>query len=346
MSKAKARGNGQGSVYKDGSTWTATITLGYYLDKDGKRKRKIKRKKGFRTKTDAINYLPTLRAETESAPKRTVADLWAYWSQNGMKRLAKNTRRRMETAYAKIAELRFYDINDISVSEMQDVLNRQAPTYTPAKDIRTLFSHLFACAMADKITPTDLSQYLVLPENDETRPDPFNADEINALWRDWNDGNLYTGFILLMIYTGMMPGEVLALEKRSVKLDQKCIVGAGLKTEKRKASPIALSDAILPVVERLMAESDGDKLWQRSESKFRKSFIETLKRTGCRPNLKPYSCRHTTATVLAENETEINTIKEVMRHSNVATTSHYVHVSQQSVTEAVNSIAPLLHPDG
>jgi len=345
MANKKSRGNGTGSVYREGKKWTATITLGYYLDKDGKMKRKVKRKKGFRTKTDAVNYLPVLRAEIDKPQKRTIEELWQYWSANGMLKLSEKTQKRMRTAYSKIAELRFTDINDLTVSRMQEVLSNHAETYTPAKDIRTLFHHLFSCAMADKIATSDLSVHLVLPENNETRPDPFTADEVERLWADWDDGNIFTGFALVMIYTGMMPGEVMRLTKKHIDLDARVIYGAGLKTDKRRSAPVVLSDTIVPVFRQLIDAADGEKLWSKSESKFRSCFDEMLKRTGCRPTLKPYSCRHTTATALAELDTEINTIKEVMRHSNIETTAKYVHIAPQSVSEAVNSIAPLLHPD-
>jgi len=344
MSKAKSRGNGQGSVYKDGATWTATITLGYYLDKDGKRKRKIKRKKGFRTKTDAINYLPMLRAMIDPPEKRTISQLWEYWSRNGMLKLAGSTQRGMKKAYERIEEIHFCDIADLTLSRVQEIITAKTTSYYTARDIQTLIRHLIQVAIADKIAVTDFTPYLVLPTLEQTRNDPFTVEEVCRLWSDYENGNVFTGFALLMIYTGMMPGEALLLKKGDINLKRREIRGIGLKTDKRRETPITIPEDIVPVLTTLMQSTDG-KLYKGSERHFREDFAAMLKRSGCRESLKPYSCRHTTATILASNDTEINTIKEIMRHSTIATTARYVHVSKESVTEAINSIAPLLHPE-
>ena len=345
MSKTKSRGNGTGSVYKEGSTWTAAITVGYYLDKDGKRKRKVKRKKGFRLKSDAILYLPKLREQIDPPKKTTIEELWQFYSENGMKALSTTKQKGLTIAYKRIQDIRFANIADLTVTRLQEVVNETTSTYVTAKDVRMLLSHLYDCAVVDGTVNANLAKYIVLPKNEEERADPFTLEEVASLWRDWDRGNLYTGFPLLMIYTGMMPGEVLQLQKEHIDLDERCIRGAGLKTDKRRQTPITLSEDIVPVLTTLMNASKGSFLWEESRSTFRTKFCHMLTRCGCRETLVPYSCRHTTATVLASMDTEINTIKEVMRHSNIATTTRYVHVARQSVKDAVDSIAPLLHPD-
>ena len=56
--KTKSRGNGQGSVYKlPSGLYKAAVTLGYTLEG----KRVVRTKSGFKTKKEALEYLPVLR---------------------------------------------------------------------------------------------------------------------------------------------------------------------------------------------------------------------------------------------------------------------------------------------
>ena len=60
--KATKRGNGTGSVYRRNDKWVAEITRGY-REENGTMKRVISRKCGFRTKKEALDYLPTLAGQ-------------------------------------------------------------------------------------------------------------------------------------------------------------------------------------------------------------------------------------------------------------------------------------------
>lgn len=80
-SRRRNRGNGTGTAYQmPNKTWKAVVTLGYELDPDHHRKRRITRSKGgFRTKTEALEYLPELR-KVESVPEEiTFKALYDRW---------------------------------------------------------------------------------------------------------------------------------------------------------------------------------------------------------------------------------------------------------------------------
>ena len=63
--RPKSRGNGQGTVIRRGSGWTAIVSAGYTMAPDGTMRRKRRSKAGFKTKKEAIAYLPILAAEPE-----------------------------------------------------------------------------------------------------------------------------------------------------------------------------------------------------------------------------------------------------------------------------------------
>ena len=72
----KIRGNGTGTVYRRGKTWTAAKTLGYYVSED-KLHREVRTKGGFKTKREALEYLAILGREpaTKARTFRQVYDL-------------------------------------------------------------------------------------------------------------------------------------------------------------------------------------------------------------------------------------------------------------------------------
>lgn len=77
------RGNGQGTAYKRGNTWTASVVIGWKTVEAGEgespRKVAVKRSKGgFSTKKDALAFCPAL-LEAVYAPDRAAPQLIAYW---------------------------------------------------------------------------------------------------------------------------------------------------------------------------------------------------------------------------------------------------------------------------
>lgn len=68
------------------------------------------------------------------------------------------------------------------------------------------------------------------------------------IWEDYGKGNLISKYILLMIYSGMMPGELMQAEKNMTHWDTQEIIGCGLKTKKRKETPIVIADIVVPVL--------------------------------------------------------------------------------------------------
>ena len=327
----KSRGNGTGTAFKRGKTWTAAITVGFYPS--GLCRRKTKG--GFRTKKEALAYIDQLRFQPVNNKK--IRELYDSL-QPHFEKLSQNKRTHYKTAYGRLSQIQNVNITDLSTVDLQRVVDEAVDTYYPAKDIRDLLSLIYQQAMRDDLVKVNKARFIILPDLEEKDTTPFTADEIRALWADYQAGNTQTGFFLLMIYTGMMPGEARKVTVDMVQLSEKRIVGAGLKTKKRKETPIILPDIIVPVVETLMNGKTG-RLWEGDDNSFYDYFAAMKERTGCRPikELRPYSCRHTTATTLADQNVSAAIIKEVMRHAKITTTQRYVHLDQTVQEDALNA---------
>lgn len=335
---SSSRPNGTGSVYRRGKTWECAVTLGYVIDDNGKRRAIRPTKGGFKTKKEAMEYIPTLR----NAPVRKVPNLSElyelYKASKKYQKLGASRKEKYDIAWKKLEKLWFCKIDELTTFDLQNAVDSNADTYYPARDLKDLLSKLYQTAMPDEFVKTNLSDYIELPDLNAKEQKPFHADEIAKLWTDYTGGNWWTGYILLMIYTGMMPGELLDARKAHIDWEGKQIVGAGKKTAKRRETPIVLADMILPVLADLCEHTSGDKLIRINKDRFYDTYYEVLERTGCR-RLPPYSCRHTAATELALENIPISVIQKIMRHARYSTTEKYIHVSIDPMLEAVNKLS-------
>lgn len=328
------RANGEGCVYKRGDKWEAVTTIGTYPNGNKKRKHKG----GFKTKKAAIQYLE----EQKYIPKKDITVEGVYNSiKPHIEKLSKSKQTHYKTAWNRLAILHRANLPDLTVLDLQTVINDNAPSHYPAKDMRDLLSLIYERAIADDYVTTNKAKYVILPDSEEKETEPFTPDEIKALWKDYYAGHIETGYFLLMIYTGMMPGELLKMRVKNIDLERKRIIGAGMKTEKRKETPIILPDVILPVVTDLINPlKANDRLFKHDPKKLYDYFDEIKKRAGLRqiPELRPYSCRHTTATTLADQNVSAAILKEIMRHSKISTTQRYIHPDQQIYENKMNEV--------
>ena len=327
------RANGTGCVIKRGKTWTCVITIG--LKPDGQPVRKTKG--GFRTRTEALEYLPQMKFQPSA--QRTVGQLHDALLPH-IEKLSKDKQSHYRTAWSRLKRLHGADVTSLSIADLQHTMDAAVGSYYPAKDIRDLLSLIYNRAIAEELVSVNKARFLVLPDLIEQNTVPFTADEVAALWRDYQDGHPETGLFLLMIYTGMMPGELRRLTVGMIDLPHRRIVGAGMKTEKRKETPIVLPELIVPVITELIRGMAPDELIVRiDEPAFYDAFAAMKKRAGCRPikELRPYSCRHTLATTLADENVSAGIIREIMRHAKITTTQRYMHPDQTVYADALNA---------
>ncbi|HHY53148.1 MAG TPA: tyrosine-type recombinase/integrase [Clostridiales bacterium] len=354
--RTKTRGNGTGTAYKRGKTWTVEVMVGYkWCEQKKKYIPDRLTKGGFRTKKEALDYVPILterykkqkagEAENKRVGKGvvTLKTLWDNYSTSSMLKISKSKQGHYMAAWRKLVKAKITNIPiaDLTIQDLQNAVDQQASTYYPAKDMKQVLSHLYTRAQAQQVVLSNLAEFIELPELEESDPFPFNEDDLKKLWSDYGKGNKMTGYILLMIYTGMMPGELFKATKDMIDWDKQQIVGAGLKTKKRKQTPIVIADFLIPVLRDLCEFSQTDKLLAVHRDTFYDEFHEILFRCGIEDRT-PYACRHTTATAMALGNIAPTVIQSVMRHAKFSTTERYIHTDRDTATmlNAVNLMTP------
>ena len=332
------RGNGQGSARKRGKTWTAIWTLGTVVE-DGRLRQIRQTKGGFRTKTEALAYAanPPSSVTTDRVP--TLQDYWETWSTTSLPKMSKSKQTAYKIAKRKVERLMLLPVDKLNIKLLQEAVDAKASTYYPAKDIKTLLTHLYKRAVAEGWVTTNLADFIELPTLEEEELQPFNENELRNFWDAYGAGDHNVGFILLMIYTGMMPGELLKLTVDAIDWETQQISGIGLKTKTRKENAIVFPDMLAPVLADLCERSASRKGYVvgMNKDRFYKEYYSALERAGVR-GLTPYSCRHTTATALALGNIAPIVIQQVMRHAKFTTTQRYIHPDRASALAAVNTL--------
>lgn len=349
--RAKSRGNGTGCAYYDSvhRYWVAQIVDGYRelppfsLDNPDNRKQMvpIKRTKGgFRRREDALAYCSVLKnGHQKPVLAPTLTEYWSAFKDGKYAALSPSKQQAYRTAWKKLESISNASIDQLTVHDLQNLVTEKCNSYYTARDVKTLLIRLYEIAAADGYARTEVPSFIVLPPLNETEQEAFSETEQAALWKLYESGDIRAAVPLLMIYTGMMPGEAMNLRVDMIDLDGRRIHGAGMKTKIRKKTDIVLADDIVPLVQDLIdhAQPSG-YIWKRVEKDWYSNYYSALEAAGCR-KLHPYCCRHTTATALAISENIApQTVRKVMRWSTAKMLDRYAHPDHEDALAAVNSM--------
>ena len=339
--RTKSRGNGTGTAFKRGNSWTAQVVYDrIYVADDKPPKRLTRSKGGFKTRDAALQYCPILKLGPQK-PKQapTLEHYWNVYQDGAYTALSISKQRAYKAAWNKLKDIHGTHIDQLTVSDLQKAVSDVCSTYYTIKDAKIVLVTLYRIAAAEGYVNKDIPSFIQLPKLEETEREIFTDLEQANLWKLYESGDIRAAAPLLMIYTGMMPGEAMQLTVSNFDLEGRRITGVGMKTKVRKETPIVLADSILPVAESLIANAKEDgTLWPTRRKTWYKNYYDALAAAKCRP-LSPYSCRHTTATALAITEgIAPQTVKKVMRWSTSKMLDRYAHPDQSDALAAVNTI--------
>ena len=337
----RTRGNGLGSVYKMPSgTWAAEITIGWYMQ-DGKLKRKRRRKYGFRTKKDAVNYLSELQAARQKRDKITFSELYELFI-DGSDKLSKSKQVAYRIAWNKIKDgIGYRSVDEPTVPELQELTDEAGSSYYTKRDIKSLLSHCYKIAIRDDYTDKNRAQYIQLPALETQEREVFTEDEITLLWECYHEtGDITACRMLIMLYTGIRPGELISIQTENINLEEQWMTG-GIKTDKGKRRKIILPDCIVPLIRKSIEHSSEGLLAKYAKNGLYDDWNALRDELGIRSVLSPYCCRHTYITRLTALKVSPAMLQELAGHEDYDTTLDYTHLS---VSDRLAEVNRLYHP--
>ena len=324
----KKRGNGEGSVvkYKDG--YRAIIVTGW-RDKTHPIKHT---KSGFNTIREAREYISSFHQDELVKPcSYTIAEALSLFMDNGLTKLSPSKQTHYKTVANRIKSIWSEDMSSLTVARLQELV--KGYTYYPARDIKSLLSHLYKIAIADGVCSMNLSQYIVLPELVEEETVPFTAEEVERMWADYAEHPI-TAAALFMTYTGAMPGELSTIKADMIDWDHNTI-NYGIKTGRRKNAQLLIPDRIVPLLRDLLDKGKNNGLLPYKMDTYRKEFKEMVSRIGADARCTPYSCRHTYATMLS-TQVPAHVLARLMRNDIRVTQKYYLHEQNEVLLNEVN----------
>lgn len=264
--------NGYGSVTKlKGNRrrpYMARVTLSLELDDDGNFVQNRKVLGFYATQAEARQAL----AEYHINPlvfqqDSTFKEVYEKWSTEKFETISKSTQRKYIAAYKRSQRVHNMKMRDIQAYTLQQVMDSQDASVETKKAMAHLYSGMFRFAIANQLVQSGLNpaDYLTI-KGDDAPVNPhhrFSKEDIEKMFQHANDPNVQ--IVLIMIYTGVRCGELIALDKKDVHLEERWFHIDHGKTE-NAARDVPIHWAILPFFERLM-EEPGDALVTRFDGK-------------------------------------------------------------------------------
>jgi integrase len=348
----RQRGNGQGTVYKDGSRYRAIVTIGYYLDENGKLKRKTKSQR-FDTKREAIQALPRLQNEPIKKQKKDITfkglyDKWLPTHQAG-----KSTLDCYKAAIKYFEPVWFYRMQDIDIDDLQECLDDCGHGKRTQQNMKAVCGLIYKYGIPRQAVPDNLNlaQYLKVNGEDSTARSSFTDAEILLIKN--NIGKVdHADWIYCMIYLGFRPAEFLALSVKDYDKKEKAFVG-GAKTEAGTNRTVTVSPKIVPYVESIIGTRTGGAFIQSPKgtfwdySNFRQDvFYPVLEKCGIEnPKLdngvhkySPHSCRHTFATLMKRVTGADKDKLELIGHTSTEMLRYYQDVNLSDLRKITDNI--------
>lgn len=178
-------------------------------------------------------------------------------------------------------------------------------------------------------------KFIERPRRERKLPSVLSEAEVAALLKAVD--NLKHRCILMLIYSaGLRLGELLALERTDIIPERRQVLIRGGKGGKDRVS--LLSDRILTHLnEYLHAYTPGTFLFESpdggmySATSVQMVFRRALKKAGITAPATVHTLRHSFATHLLENGTDLRYIQTLLGHSSSKTTEIYTHVSTKAI---------------
>lgn len=194
----------------------------------------------------------------------------------------------------------FQNLKYIDYQRVLDGMRKSGLSYSSLKKVRSLVSLLEKYANKIELTNKSYAPLLSIGNNKAIRPHkPFSRQKINRLWQHVGEPGVDT--VLILLYTGMRVGEMLALQKSNVNMRQHYIRITKSKTE-AGIRIIPIHHRITPLIDAIMrtpgtpliANNNGNEYSYGSYCILWRQVMHLIHAEGN----TTHDCRHTVATLL------------------------------------------------
>ena len=224
-----------------------------------------------------------------------------------------------------VAELKFMHFQQVI-----DAMKKERLSYSSVKKVRSMISLVLNYGIEYEVVSVNYAPLLKLGKNKPVKPHhPFTRHAINRIW---NVSDLPgADAVLILLYTGMRCGELLALTKKDVNLRQRIFrithskTASGIRT-------IPIHSRILPfVLARMQLPGKWLLCTESGQPYSYASFCSVWEKVMAACNVRGHTthdCRHTVATLLDNAGANEAAKKRILGHAGSGVTEAvYTHKS-------------------
>jgi integrase len=371
----KRRGNGEGSIYQraDGR-WCAVLDLGYV---NGKRRRRTIYAKTRKECSDLLKKLQ--RDQLNGLPvvteRQTVEQFLNRWLDDVV---AQRNKPRTQESYRQMVRLHIVPhigsslLSKLSSQHCQSWLNTLHAKGLSARTVsyaRAILRRALNQALRWELVTRNVAIHVEPPRAEKYVVDPLTVVQAKQLLQAI-EGRRYALIYRLALLMGLRRGEVLGLQWRDIAMEQETLTITGAlqriggkltrTTPKTTASgrKLHIPKALLDALKAHRAEQQEE--WPEVTYVFVSvvgtpiepmnvvhDFKKVLAAAGLPTTIRFHDLRHACATFHMAAGTPLNVVKELLGHTQLATTADvYSHLLAETHRDVADRLSALLEGNG
>jgi len=351
--KPKSRGNGTGSVYKlPNGTWIAVKVLRREIDEQGKSHRITVSKSGFKTKKEALLFLPNLNQKTKQEKQKTITfkELYNKWEPTHKK--SKSTMDCYRAAMKHFHPVWNEPMRDITVDDLQECMDDISGKRTQ-ENMKAVCGLLYKYAIPRNLATLNMGQYLVVTGASGIGKKGLPLEALEKLKKNIQKVP-YADYIVAQCYLGLRPSELRELDASSYDKKKKAFTG-GAKTEAGKNRVVTVSPKIQATIDRLTENKIAGPLFcddhgcRMPIEEYREKFYKALEACGIenpiteingikRRKYTPHSCRYTFSTLMKNVQAPDKDKLALIGHTSTEMLRLYQDVDIEGLRRITNAI--------
>lgn len=310
--------------------------------------------RGYQTYDVLDRYADKIEAETALAEynknpydleidKLTFSDVYKRFydkKYSGVKKYSKSSEWCTRAAYNHCKPLHDIVFKNITIDQLQSILDNYNLSYATMKHIKILFTQMWKYGEQYDIISKDISKFVAINKsNDNQVGIPFTTADVDTLWKHLDVP--YVDTILIFIYSGWRISELINMPAKHINLEKAYFFG-GSKTDSGKNRYVPIHSKIMPLVQNRLKDNpflimNGDEKIKVYE--YRNIFYRTLNTLKIERHT-PHDCRHTFASMLDSAGANEVAMKLMLGHKikNDITKEVYIHKSLEELRKNIELI--------
>ena len=325
--------NGFGGVVKLGGNrrkpYGARITTGW---KDGKQQYQYIGY--FEDRDEALVALANFHSDPYKIDDANVtfAEMYEKWKASKEDELTKDNSYAYDGAFKNSAMLHDYKFLEIKSEHLKKCMKACEKSHATKSKMKQLWNQMYNYALENDLKVTNYSQFVKVKSEAPKNKNIFTREELDILWKEDSE---ITDIAIILLYTGMRIGELLAIEIENINLEERYMVG-GLKTDAGKDRVIPIHEKIVPLIEKYM-QNRVKFLFEFKDEPLKYQTVLIRWRNWFGKTHKMHDTRKTFISWMHEKDVPIEIIRVIVGHAGQGVTEQrYLATSVEKLVKSVN----------